>query len=74
MFIEALDKQEAKEKADLEVSIKNAMKKFAKDEPKGKKKNLGVVAVSRERGRRIDMSLIIGSLPIEGCNQSGTID
>lgn len=49
--MEALDKQEAKEKADQEVSIKNAMKKFAKDEPKGKKKNLGIVAVSRERGR-----------------------
>ncbi|KAF8363065.1 top-2 [Pristionchus pacificus] len=44
VFMEALDKQEAKEKADQEVSIKNAMKKFAKDEPKGKKKNLGIVA------------------------------
>ncbi|EYC08717.1 hypothetical protein Y032_0064g3495 [Ancylostoma ceylanicum] len=37
-FLEALSKQEAKEKADQEVSIKNAMKKFTKEEkPKGKK-------------------------------------
>ncbi|RCN39976.1 DNA gyrase/topoisomerase IV, A subunit [Ancylostoma caninum] len=37
-FLEALAKQEAKEKADQDVSIKNAMKKFSKDEkPKGKK-------------------------------------
>ncbi|GMT15036.1 hypothetical protein PFISCL1PPCAC_6333, partial [Pristionchus fissidentatus] len=44
-FMEALEKQEAKEKADQDVSIKNAMKKFAKDEPgKGKKKNIGIVA------------------------------
>ncbi|ETN77909.1 DNA gyrase/topoisomerase IV, A subunit [Necator americanus] len=37
-FLEALAKQEAKEKADQDVSIKNAMKKFTKEEkPKGKK-------------------------------------
>ncbi|KHJ95992.1 DNA gyrase/topoisomerase IV, A subunit [Oesophagostomum dentatum] len=45
VFLEALAKQEAKEKADQEMSIKNAMKKFSKEEkPKGKK----ATAVSAE--------------------------
>ncbi|KAK6016639.1 DNA gyrase/topoisomerase IV, A subunit [Ostertagia ostertagi] len=35
-FLEALDKQEAKEKADLESNIKNAAKKFAKEEKPSK--------------------------------------
>ncbi|KAK5978496.1 DNA gyrase/topoisomerase IV A subunit [Trichostrongylus colubriformis] len=35
-FLEALDKQEAKEKADLESNIKNAAKKFVKDEKTSK--------------------------------------
>ncbi|VDM54549.1 unnamed protein product [Angiostrongylus costaricensis] len=38
VFLAALDKQEEKERADLESNIKNAAKKFTKEEkPKGKK-------------------------------------
>ncbi|XGW08821.1 hypothetical protein V3C99_011270 [Haemonchus contortus] len=45
-FLEALDKQEAKEKADLESNIKNAAKKFVKEEKpsKGAKRNAAFAA------------------------------
>ncbi|VDK83598.1 unnamed protein product [Cylicostephanus goldi] len=44
VFLEALEKQEAKEKADLEISIKNAMKKFTKEDKSRNKRTAAFAA------------------------------
>ncbi|KAK6039752.1 DNA gyrase/topoisomerase IV, A subunit [Cooperia oncophora] len=60
-FIEALDKQEAKEKADLESNIKNAAKKFVKEEKpsKGAKRTAAFAAevFPSKDGIRIEPSI-----------------
>ncbi|WKX97267.1 hypothetical protein Q1695_013154 [Nippostrongylus brasiliensis] len=58
-FIEALDKQEAKEKADMESNIKNAAKKYMKEEkPKGKKAPAFATEVFPSRdGIRVEPSI-----------------
>ena len=46
-FLEELKKQEDKEKADMEMNIKNAAKKFGKDEKPSKKKACAFAAVRK---------------------------
>lgn len=60
VFLAALDKQEAKEKADLESNIKNAAKKFLKEEkPKQGKRNAAFAAevFPSKDGIRIEPSI-----------------
>ncbi|PAV63041.1 hypothetical protein WR25_09079 isoform B [Diploscapter pachys] len=55
-FLEELKKQEDKEKADMEMSIKNAAKKFGKDEKPSKKKACAFAAevLPSKDGERIE--------------------
>ncbi|VDP04965.1 unnamed protein product [Heligmosomoides polygyrus] len=58
VFLAALDKQEAKEKADLESNIKNAAKKFLKEEkPKQGKRNAAFEVFPSKDGIRIEPSI-----------------
>ncbi|CAJ0586787.1 unnamed protein product, partial [Mesorhabditis spiculigera] len=58
-FLVELDKQEAKERADMESAVKNTSKKYLKEEPKGKKKNAAVVpdVFPAKDGLRVEPSI-----------------